>query len=120
MRRIGASPTAVKSMLSTIQKAKHHIVTAFGPSTQHYGEHRYPPLQGLGQGNGSAPAGWTAVSTPIINMMRKQILASIFSRQYQSHHYPLYAMHSLMIQTLSIVKTQNPQTVISLTKCKKQ
>ena len=70
MRRLGAHPQAVRSMLQTIQEAKHHIITAFGPSTSHFGSGRYPPLQGLGQGNGGAPAGWTAVSTPLINMMR--------------------------------------------------
>ena len=57
-------------MLKTIQEAKHHIVTAFGISDNHFGSNRYPPLQGLGQGNGGAPAGWTAVSTPLINMMQ--------------------------------------------------
>ena len=70
MRRLGAHPQAVTSMLSTLQTAKHHIVTAFGTSDTHFGQDRYPPLQGLGQGNGGAPAGWTAISTPLINMMR--------------------------------------------------
>ena len=57
-------------MLKTLQQAKHHIITAFGTSTDSFGAGHYPPLQGLGQGNGGAPAGWTAVSTPLINMMR--------------------------------------------------
>ena len=70
MRRLGAHPPAVQSMLQTIQAAKHHIITAFGPSDTHFGSGRHPPLQGLGQGNGGAPAGWTAVSTPLINLMR--------------------------------------------------
>ena len=70
MRRLGAHPQAVTCMLSTLQQAKHHIVTAFGISDSHFTSHPYPPLQGLGQGNGGAPAGWTAVSTPLINMMR--------------------------------------------------
>ena len=70
MQRLGAPTSAVTSMLSTLQQAKHHIITAYGPSKKYYGQHRHPPLQGLGQGNGAAPAGWTAVSTPLINMMR--------------------------------------------------
>ena len=57
-------------MLHTIQEAKHHIITAFGPSSSSFGSGRYPLLQGLGQGNGGAPDRWTAVSTPLINMMR--------------------------------------------------
>ena len=70
MQRLGAHPEAVTCMLKTIQDAKHHIVTAFSISDNHLGSNQYPPLQGLGQGNGGAPAGWTAVSTPLINMMR--------------------------------------------------
>ena len=57
-------------MLKTLQEAKHHIITAFGHSETSFGSGRYPPLQGLGQGNGGASAGWTAVSTPLINMMQ--------------------------------------------------
>ena len=56
-------------MLQTVQETKHHIITAFGPSTSHFGSCQHPPLQGLGQGSGGAPAGWTTVSTPFINMM---------------------------------------------------
>ena len=78
MRRLGAHPPAVQSMLQTIQEAKHHIITAFGPSDNHFGSGRHPPLQGLGQGNGGAPAGWTAVSTPLINMMRSSGLCPLF------------------------------------------
>ena len=70
MRRLGAHPGAIQCMLKTIQQAKHHIITAFGPSESSFGSGRYPPLQGLGQGNGGTPAGWTAISTPLINMMR--------------------------------------------------
>ena len=57
-------------MQKTLQEAKQHIITAFGPSESSFGSGQYPPLQGLGQGNGGALAGWTAVSTPLINMMQ--------------------------------------------------
>ena len=37
MRRLGAHPGAVQCMLKTIQQAKHHIITAFGPSNISFG-----------------------------------------------------------------------------------
>ena len=96
MRRLGAHPQAATCMLSTLQQAKHHIVTAFGISDSHFGSHRYTPLQGLAQGNGGAPAGWTAVSTPLINMMRTSGSASISCQHFLPLSFHLYAMHLSM------------------------
>ena len=70
MGPLGAHPGAIQCMLRTIQEAKHHIITAFGSSFSSLGSGCYPPLQGLRQGNGGAPAGWTAVSIPLVNMMQ--------------------------------------------------
>ncbi len=70
MRRLGAPLNAVKCMFGALQNAAHKICTAYGTSTQTHGQGRTPPYQGLGQSNGCGPAGWAAVSTPIINMMR--------------------------------------------------
>ena len=57
-------------MFQTLQMANHKIRTAYGISDDHYRGNSYPPLQGLGQGNGAAPTAWAVISTPIINMMR--------------------------------------------------
>jgi hypothetical protein len=47
------------------------VRTAFGDSDIHYdGPDQESPMQGLRQGNGASPAGWIAVSTPLIKMMR--------------------------------------------------
>ena len=70
MVRQGAPVSAVRSLLLTLQQAKHKIRTGFGVSVKHYGRFRWPPLQGLGQGNGVAPTGWAVISTVLINMMR--------------------------------------------------
>jgi hypothetical protein len=68
---MGAPLSAIKCMFLTLQSAKHYISTAFGRSLQNYGN--FPvPLQGLGQGNGSAPAAWAVISAPIIEAMRAQ------------------------------------------------
>jgi hypothetical protein len=67
--RQGAPRSAVHCMFLTLQKARHKIRTAYGVSTQSYGN-LDPPIQGYGQGNGCGPTGWAVISTPIINMMR--------------------------------------------------
>ena len=104
MRRLGAHPQAVTSMLSALQTAIYHIITAFGTSDTHFGQEQYPPLQGLGQGNGGAPAGWTAVSTPLINMMRNSALESTFSR-----HSPLHFSHSYVTPLLTTLMSLTAQ-----------
>jgi hypothetical protein len=71
--RQGAPPSAIKSMLSTLQKAVHHVKTAYGVSERHYGGATCDvPLQGMGQGNGDGPAGWAAVSAPLIQLMVRE------------------------------------------------
>ena len=68
--RNGASPTAVKSMFRTLQAAHHRVRTAFGVSDNGYGPTK-KTLQGLGQGNGFALAGWAMISSAIIAELKK-------------------------------------------------
>ena len=54
----------------------HSVYTAFEDSDTLYGVDKLslplkPLPQGLGQGNGTAPAMWSIVSTPIINCPRE-------------------------------------------------
>jgi hypothetical protein len=57
-------------MFETLQKAVHHVRTAYGISNRHYaGASREVPVQGLGQGNGDGLAGWAAISAPLIKML---------------------------------------------------
>ena len=57
LRRLGMPKPAVQSMIDTIQHMEHHIRTAFGDCTDHYGGNDEAPPQGLLQGNGAGPAG---------------------------------------------------------------
>ena len=60
-------------MIDTIQDMDHYIRTAFGDSEDAYRRGpRDPPPQGMLQGNGAGPAGWSAISTVIINVMKSQ------------------------------------------------
>ena len=53
LRRLGMPKSAVQSMIDTIQRMEHHIRTAFGDSTDHYGGNDEAPPQGQFQGNGA-------------------------------------------------------------------
>ena len=57
--------------MCTLQGLHHHMHTAFGDSDNSCTGDPEFPLQGLVQGHGPAPQGWTAVSLPIIKMMKE-------------------------------------------------
>ncbi|MGL5936442.1 MAG: hypothetical protein ACRCZI_12575, partial [Cetobacterium sp.] len=64
---------ALQSMITTIQEMEHHVCTAFGDSKGWYGGDRSkPPPQGILQGNGAGPAGWSAIAAVIIKAMREE------------------------------------------------
>jgi hypothetical protein len=72
LRRLGMPPEPILSMFSTLQHAQHHVSTALGVSSRHYGGTPDPPLQGVGQGNGAGPAIWVVISTVLIATMATQ------------------------------------------------
>jgi hypothetical protein len=52
---------------------EHHICTVFGDSKGSYGNNQtLPPPQGILQGNGTGPAGWSTISAVIIKAMQDQ------------------------------------------------
>ncbi len=61
---------ALASMLTAIQEMDHHIRTAFGLSTNTYGNDPSKLPAGVLQGNGAGPAIWFAISTALINAMK--------------------------------------------------
>ena len=52
----GVEHTAASMLMETLQLAEHLIKTGFGVSEPLYGNRGLVPEQGLGQGNGNAPA----------------------------------------------------------------
>ena len=95
MQRLGAPKPALASMLETIQEMSHHVRTAFGISPTSYGnETHLPPPSGILQGNGAGPAGWFAISTVLIDAMKKSGFGYnqwtlIRKKQSNSHALPL-------------------------------
>ena len=79
-------------MFSTLQNLEHTIRTAYGDSDRSYGGDLWVvpipglawgnknegPMSGLGQGNGAAPAGWAVISTPVLEVMRKEGCYTVF------------------------------------------
>ena len=72
LRRLGVPKPALQSMIETIQEMEHHIRTAFGDSEGHYGNDNHLPPQGILQGNGAGPAGWFAISTVLIQILKDE------------------------------------------------
>ena len=71
LRRLGATIESTLEMTKTVQSASHKICTAYGDSTNTYGgQDIYPPLQGVGQGNGAGPAIWVAISAVLLTILR--------------------------------------------------
>ena len=62
----GVESTAVSAMLKTIQEMKFFLRTAYGDSKTFACSLIEIKTQGLGQGNGEAPAGWCAISIVIL------------------------------------------------------
>ncbi len=62
----GVESTAVSPMLETIQEMKFFLRTVYGDSKRFAGSSIEIKTQGLGQGNGAAPAGWCAISIMIL------------------------------------------------------
>ncbi len=62
----GVESTAVSAMLETIQEMKFFLGTAYGDSKRFAGSSIEIKMQGLGQGNGAAPAGRCAIRIVIL------------------------------------------------------
>ena len=57
-------------MFTTLQNLEHMVCTVYGDSDISFsGKLWVVPIQGIRQGNGTGPATWVVVSTPILNML---------------------------------------------------
>jgi len=71
LRGLGIPWPAIMSMIITIQQMQHHIRMAFGESEQSCGPNPSgPPPQALIQGNGAAPAAWSAITAILVDCMK--------------------------------------------------
>jgi hypothetical protein len=71
LQRLGVSKPAFQLMLATIQEMEHHIRTVFGDSKEAYGnDSSQPPPQGILQGSGSGPGGWSSIAAVVVKAMQ--------------------------------------------------
>ena len=70
MRATGIPDAPVISMMDTLQRAEHHVLTAYGVSEDSYGgikhtEQGNKPLGGIGQGNAAGPCAYANLAARI-------------------------------------------------------
>jgi len=74
-------------MIAMLAQLKHHVRSAFGNSSLTQGQADWLELvAGIGQGNGTGPQIWAAVSTPLFEILREEDFVATFicalSRQW--------------------------------------
>ena len=68
-RRLGVPWRAVRALTNTLGNMRHYIRTAHGDSEDYYEGSPKKPLQGGGQGNGSAGPMWVAISIVLLSII---------------------------------------------------
>ena len=72
LRRQNVAEKAMTTLLTTMQNVAHKVRTTFGESAIACGGQKLKrPNQGVPQGNGIGPPGWSLVSTPCLDLLRK-------------------------------------------------
>jgi len=85
--RLGADKAAVQSMIGTLHRMQHHVRSTYGNSKTLQGQQEWGiPKVGIGQGNGSSPQIWAAVSTLLFQILATegflaQIICAISAHQ---------------------------------------
>ena len=69
LQQLGIPIHIIKLMVHIFHSMHHHLRMGFGNSAKFYISDPDKPLQGILRGNGTSPAVWAAVSTPIINIL---------------------------------------------------
>jgi hypothetical protein len=81
MQRWGMPMEPIRMMFYTLQHLKHFVRTAFGLSKSFFQANDVNQLaiQGIGQGNGAGPQVWAAISSVLLDILRKQNLGAEFT-----------------------------------------
>ena len=69
---LGIKKEACESIFTTIQDMKFFLCTGYGDSTEYVSATGEIETQGMCQGNGAAPAGWTVDSIIMINAHKRK------------------------------------------------
>jgi hypothetical protein len=106
MRRFGVPSLVAKSTISTILHMKHFVRTRYGDSTDYYGGDKWNILpHGCGQGNGYGPALWACISSPLLNLLRKNGYGTRFQSPISSGDLHIAAF--AFVDDVDIIQTSN-------------
>ena len=83
---------------------KFFLRTGFGDSKEYAGSTDGKKTQGLCQGNGAAPAGWTATSVAILQAHRRKGHGVNFRAQFPGGQSTWQEPFLLTIRTLNTIK----------------
>jgi hypothetical protein len=80
LQRFGMPVEPIKMMFHTLQSLKHYVRTACGMSSKFFNAKDIHPvaIQGIGQGNGAGPQVWAAISSVLLDVLRKKNLGAQF------------------------------------------
>jgi len=79
LRRQNIPETAIEALIVTIQKMVHKVRTTYGESAVTYcGNLPSRPNQGIPQGNGMGPPGWSVISSPCLELLRSKNFGARF------------------------------------------
>jgi hypothetical protein len=115
MQRWGMPKAPIRMMLHTIQHLKHYVRTAFGKSDSYFEANKVHPvaIQGIGQGNGAGPQIWAAISTLLLDILRKQQMGGYFISPITQKQ--LHLVGYAYVDDTDIITTDNEQNYIHTT-----
>jgi len=107
---------AVQSMMDPLANLHDHIQMAFGGSEWHQGLDKWDkPTAGIGQGNGTGPQIWVAVSSPLFDIMWQEGLVMTFICTISKEHQELAGCAFVNDMDLIVNENTNKPTQV----CKK-
>jgi hypothetical protein len=113
---VGLPKTIINCLFTALREAIHKVRIGFGDSKSHYdGKVWLVPIHGIGQGDGAGPAIWAVVSSPLLNVLRKQgfrceILCPLSSEYFRFVGYAFVnntdIIHSALNENPDLARTQ--------------
>ena len=78
LRRLGTPLNILSALFITVINMRHYVRSGLGDSTSYYTSERDKYLQGGGQGNGSGPPTWLAISVVLLNIIADYPINAMF------------------------------------------
>jgi hypothetical protein len=112
LQRFGMPMEPIKMMFQTLQSLKHYVRTSGGTSSKFFNAKDIHPvaIQGIGQGNGAGPQVWAAISSVLLDVLRKRKLGANFTSPI-SHKIMHLVGYTYVDDTDLIVTTEEQDEV---------